>query len=269
MNQFLLRRLAVFQNEAGGEGGAGGGAGGEGGAGSQGGQAPQIDFTNPEVMKAIQSKVDEATAGLKSKNQQLLDSVKNYKETLKGYGGKTPEEIQAILDGIQDAEEKDLIAKGKLDQVFEKRTERMLAAHTAKVEEYQGKLDSANERIVKLSANTVASAIKSAAAEAGALPQALNDFVSRANNVFVLNDDLEVVAVDKDGNVLLDSDGKTPLSPLSWAKALKTDAPHLFAIGNGGGSQGGQGGQGSVGKVNGTPEERQAYFASQYNLPNK
>lgn len=268
MNQFLLRQLALLQNEAGGaggEGGAGAGAGDQGGAGSQGGNANTIDLSHPDVQKAI----NEATAGLKTKQEELLGKIKGYQQTLKGYKGKSPEEIQAILDGVQDAEEKDLIAQGKFDEVFSRRTERMASAHQSTVQEFETKLAEANGRIEKLSANTVASAVKSAAAEAGALPQALNDFVSRAHNVFALNDNFEVVAVDKEGNILLDSDGKTPLSPLAWAKALKSEAPHLFAIGNGGGSQGGQGGKGTIGKVDGTPEERTAYFASRYNLPNK
>lgn len=260
----------MHMDEAGGAGGAGGGAGagagGEGGAGAQGGQAATIDFNNPEVAKAIQERVEAATAGLKTKNQELLGNIKTYKETLKGYGGKSPEEIQAMLSGIEDAEEKDLIAKGKIDEVFTRRTERMSKSHQNTLNEYEGKLTEANSRNEKLAANTIASAIKSAAAEAGALPQALADFVTRSQGIFALGDNLDVVAVDKDGNTLLDADGKTPLSPLSWAKSLRQEAPHLFTIGNGGGSQGGQGGAGTVGKLNGTAEERAAYFASKFNL---
>lgn len=259
----LYSKLMDGASDGSGAGGAGGGAG-TGGTGA--GAATQVDLNDPVVKAAIDAAVANQTNGLVTKRDQLLGEVKKLKEQVNGYNGVTPEQVAQMTSSLQNDEEKKLISEGKLDQVVANRTERMVKSHQQALEARDNELATTKQQVQQLQDKAIASAVKSAAASAGALPAALDDFVSRANGKFVLTDDYQVVAVDKDGNVLLDVDGKTPLTVESWAKSLKTDAPHLFTPASGGGSRGGHGSS-VVGKINGTPEERMAYISSKTGLP--
>lgn len=260
MHWLLQQRFNQLHNPAEGDGAQGGGGGG------QGGQSPEIDFNDPKIKAAIDAAVEKATSGLTAKRDELLGKVKNLTQKLSTFDGIDPDEVRGLLSKIDDDEERDLIGKGEFETVLQRRTDRMVQAHNQALTQKDEEIQAAQQRIANLTDRAIASAIKGAAAEAGALPKALSDFVSRAKGVFTLDDNYEVVAVDQDGNVIYDADGKTPLSPVSWAKSLREEAPHLFTVANGGGSQGGQGPH-TAGKLNGTPEERAAYFASKYQLP--
>lgn len=253
----------------------GGSAGGGGNApapnANQNPQNPQNQPKQPEVpvheTPEFKAALEQATEGLKRKNSELLSKNSQLKDSLKGYGDMKPEEVKALVETLDHSEDQQLIRAGKFDEALNRRTERMKASYEEQVKTVTDELSTYKQKVELLASNTVASAIKSAAAEAGALPVALADFVSRAHGKFILNDQNEVVAVDADGAVLLDADGKTPLSPLSWAKSLQKEAPHLFTKSTGAGAAGGAGGKASVGKVSGTAAERAAYYASQFNLP--
>lgn len=244
--------------------------GSQGGSGQQGGGGEggnsDLDPNDPKIQALIDAKVKEATSGLTAKRDELLGKLTGLKNELKNYEGIDPEKVRNLMNKLETDEERDLIGQGQFETVFERRTEKMQKAHLKALEEKDGELGKANERIARLTESSIASAIKGAAAEAGALPKALSDFVSRAKGVFTLNDDLQVVAVDSEGNVLYDADGKTPLSPIAWAKSLREEAPHLFSVPSGGGSQGGQG-QHTAGSLTGDKAEREQYFATKYKLP--
>lgn len=260
MHWLLQQRFNMLHKPAEDDGAQGGGGG------DQGGQGSEIDFNDPKIKAAIQAEVDKATSGLTAKRTELLGKVQSLKQQLANFDGIDPEEVRGLLAKIDDDEERDLIGKGEFETVLQRRTDRMVQAHNQTLAEKDTEIQTAQQRIANLTDRAIASAIKGAAAEAGALPKALSDFVSRAKGVFTLDDNYEVVAVDQDGNVIYDADGKTPLSPVSWAKSLREEAPHLFTVANGGGSQGGQGPH-TTGKINGSADERAAYFASKYNLP--
>lgn len=242
------------------------GAQGAGGQGAGGDDGSEIDRNDPKIKAIVDEAVKTATSGLTAKRDELLNKMSGLKDQLKSFEGIDPDKVRTLMAKLENDEERDLIGQGQFETVFERRTEKMQKAHLKALEEKDSAIGQANERISRLTDSAIASAIKGAAAEAGALPKALSDFVSRAKGVFTLNDDLQVVAVDADGNVLYDADGKTPLSPIAWAKSLREEAPHLFSVPNGGGSQGGQG-QHAAGSLTGDKAEREKYFASKYKLP--
>jgi hypothetical protein len=156
--------------------------------------------------------------------------------------------VKTILQRFSDDEEAQLIAAGKIDEVLDKRTERLRA-------DVDKQIKAANERAEKAEAfsnkfrdRVLGDAIRSAALKAGALPEASDDLILRAKGTFQLNDEGEAVAVDANGDVLFGKDGKTPLTPVEWAESLKETAPHLFprAEGSGAGGHKPGGGGGSL-----------------------
>lgn len=219
-----------------------------------------------DVAAAVKKAVDEAVAGLKAKNSELLGKLKERDDKLKSFDGIDPVAVSAMLKRFADDEEAGLIKAGKIDEVLTKRTERMKADFDKQLKAEAEARARALSKADKLSARTLAGALRDAAIKTGALPEAMDDIVLRANAVWRLNDDGDPVAMNGD-EVILGKDGKTPLSPMEWAESLRETAPHLWPKAQGTNAPGsGSGPRGSktTGKVDGTPEERAAYFKSKY-----
>lgn len=180
-----------------------------------------------DVTAAIRKAVDEAVAGLKAKNGELLGKLKERDEKLKSYDGIDPDAVRSILSKFASDEEAALIAKGDIDTVLTKRTDRMKADYDKKLQAEAEAKARALSKADKLAARTLAGALRDAAIKTGALPEAMDDIVLRAGSVWRLNDDGEPVAINGD-EVILGKDGKTPLSPMEWAESLRETAPHLW-----------------------------------------
>lgn len=226
----LIRNMMRKYYAAAGEGGEGGGSGGG-----------EVTIT-PE----IQAIIDQQVAGLKSKNAELLGKVKEHSDNLKRFEGIDPDAVRGILQRFSDDEEAKLIAAGKIDEVLDKRTERMRTDVDKQIKAANDRADKAEAFSSKFRDRVLGDAIRSAAIKSGALPGAADDLILRAKGVFTLGDDGEAVALDKDGNQLLGKDGKSPLTPFEWAESLKDTAPHLWPAGEGSGAGGHKQGAGGV-----------------------
>lgn len=209
----------------------------EAGQGSDGGGGNAIP---PEVQALIDAQVAQQVAGLKAKNGELIAANKETRAKFEGLSkqleGFDIEAVKGLLNKASTDEETRLMAEGKTDEVFNRRTERMRA-------EYDAKLQSSERMAGMLRERALADAVRSAAAQAGALPEASDDFVFRSRGQFQLDDSGDVVAVDKDGQVVYGKDGKTPFTPAEWAKSLRDTAPHLFPRATGAGATGNPGGK--------------------------
>ncbi|EKN6222141.1 hypothetical protein DVQ50_05455 [Yersinia enterocolitica] len=199
----------------------------EAGEGGEGGGGPAATIT-PEIQALIDARVNESVTGLKTKNSELLGKLKEQGENLKRYDGIDPDAVKTILQRFSDDEEAKLIAAGKIDEVLDKRTERLRADVDKKLKVANDRAEKAESFSKKFSDRVLGDAIRSAALKTGALPGAADDIILRAKGVFTLNDEGEAVAVDKEGSALLGKDGKTPLTPHEWAESLKDVAPHLW-----------------------------------------
>lgn len=211
MPMFLKRQMMahrLMEEEKGGEGSGGGGE-------------------TPDVQTAIEKAVSEAVAGLKSKNSELLGKLKERDEKLRSYDGIDPDAVRNILKKFADDEEAALIAKGEIDQVLSKRTDRMKADYDKKLQAEAEAKAKAEAKAAKLAERTLAGALRDAAIKSGALPEALEDIVLRASMIWKLDDGGEPVAMNGD-EVILGKDGKTPLTPKEWAESLREAAPHLW-----------------------------------------
>lgn len=232
------------------------------GGGGGGGNA-----ITPEVQAIIDSKVNEAVTGLKTKNSELLGKLKDAGENLKRFDGIDPDAVRAILSKFASDEEAGLIAKGDIDTVLKKRTERMQADYDKKLNAEAEAKARAEAKAAKLANRTLAGALRDAAIKTGALPEALEDIVLRAGSTWTLNDDGEAVAMNGD-EVILGKDGKTPLTPMEWAESLRETAPHLWPKAQGTNAPGSNAGGGkqtfNPAKLGGTREERKAALAARF-----
>lgn len=209
------------------------GEGGEGGASSEG--QPEI---SPELQAIIDARVNDSVMGLKNKNNELLGKLKEQNEALKRFDGIDPDSVRSILQRFSDDEEAKLIAEGKIDEVLNKRTERLRADVDKQIKEANTRAEKAEAFAGKFRDRVLGDAVRSAAMKAGVLPEAADDIILRAKSVFSLSDDGEAVALDEHGEAIFGKDGKTPLTPQEWAESLKESAPHLFPRAEGTGAGG-------------------------------
>ena len=124
----LIRNMLLkyYAPESGGEGGGGGG----------------IEIT-PEIQKLIDERVTSEVTGLKTKNSELLGTIKQQKENLSRFEGIDPDAVRGILQRFSDDEEAKLIAAGKIDEVLDKRTERLRADVDKKIKAANDRADKA------------------------------------------------------------------------------------------------------------------------------
>lgn len=227
INPMTLLKKALFSrlmNQQAGEGGEGGGGG-----------APAI---TPEVQAIIDAKISEAVTGLKSKNSELLGKLKDASTNLQRFDGIDPEAVRNILSKFASDEEASLIAKGDIDTVLTKRTERMQGEFAKQLKGREDTIAQLNAKAAKLAAGKVSGALTQAASKAGALAEAMEDIVLRGHGQgWTINDDGDVVAL-RDGELVLGKDGKTPLSPQEWAESLRESAAHLWPRATGAGATG-------------------------------
>lgn len=214
----MFQRKYVLMQEA--------GEGGEGG----GGQGPEI---TPEVQALIDAQVSAAVSGLKAKNTELLGKVRESSETLKRYEGIDPDAVKTILQRFSDDEEAKLIASGKIDEVLNKRTERMKAGFEQETARERQAREAAEQRAEKFTRRVLENSIRAEASAAGIHQHAVEDALFRAQSLFRLDEDGNPVASEG----LFGKDGK-PLTLKEWMAEMKDKAPHWWpATANGGGSQ--------------------------------
>lgn len=211
LNQFYM------QDEAGG--------GGEGGGGS----GPEI---TPEIQALIDAQVSTAVTGLKAKNTELLGKFKETSDKLKSFDGIDPEAVRSILQRFSDDEEAQLIAGGKIDEVLNKRTERMKSSYDKDLQAAKDEAQRHASRTEKFASRVMKGEVIGAATEAGVHKFAMEDAMLAASRDFELDDDGNPVA--KEGR--FGKDGK-PLTLKEWFAEMKDTRPHWFpATANGGGS---------------------------------
>lgn len=246
------RLFSRLQNQQSAEGGEGGGG------------APAI---TPEVQALIDAQVSQAVNGLKAKNGELIGKLKDASTNLQRFEGIDPDAVRNILSKFASDEEAGLIAKGDIDTVLKKRTERMQDDFTRKLATEADSRTKAEAKASKLAARTLAGAIRDAAMQAGALPEAMEDIVLRGGSTWHLNDDGDPVAMNGD-EVVLSKDGKTPLTPKEWAESLREAAPHLWPKAQGANAQGSIGNKANqpAGNFGGNRADRIAAINKKFNL---
>jgi len=184
------------------------------------------------IKTIVDPAVDEATKGLKDTNKQL----KSEKTKIQGILDKMPtsEELEnykkmsAVIDSSEDAK---LIADGKIDEVIERRTERVRLDFESKNATLQEELDKTKGELgtVNSSFDThrINEAIRAESLKQGVAPEAIEDVVLRSTGIFSIGEDKKIVSLDSEGHVVTDDKG-TPLDIPLFIANLKEKAPHFW-----------------------------------------
>ncbi|MBW9334580.1 hypothetical protein FEE59_13780 [Herbaspirillum sp. RU 5E] len=210
--------------------------------GGGGGGGPEI---TPEIQALIDARINEATAGLKTKNSELLGDQKKLKDMLKQFEGLDPTAMREIMARFENDEEAKLIKDGKFDQVIERRTEKLRAESERQVQQALEKVKAAEKRAQNFESLVLDNHIRAAAATAGMHPQAIEDALFRGRSIFTLDAEGKAIQLGEDKHPVLGKDGKSPFSPAEWLEGMKATAPHWFPTGSTG-AGGGQGGKQSA-----------------------
>lgn len=181
-----------------------------------------------------QEALDSEVGGLKEKRDELLKAQRTLKDQLKQYDGIDAERARKLEAQLAENEEAQLIADGKLDEVLNKRTERMREEYDRKLAEAQNTAESSKAFAQKFRGRVMSDEIRAAAGKVELVDSAVEDAVHRAAALFEVNDEGEVVPKEEAG---LDADGK-PLTPEAWLESMREKAPHWFPVPQGGGARG-------------------------------
>lgn len=197
----------------------------------------KVDLENPEIKAAIQDAVDEAVKGLKDKNAELIKDKKELKDELGSLKSKVEgldlDAIKVLLDKSNQDEESKLIAEGKIEEVIQKRTEKMREEHDKVLKAEKERADKAEAYAQKFKQSVIQSQIVQAAIELEALPEATPDIAFLAQTKFALDENGKAVAVDENGDVVIGKDGQTPMTPKEWVESLREQKPYYWPKPNG------------------------------------
>lgn len=180
----------------------------------------------------------------RNNNIDLLKKTEDLTAQLGKFDGVDMDAYQKALKEQQQLDDKTLIDAGKVDELVEKRVERMKADFEGKSKALGLRVDelsTANLTLTgQLSNVLIDSEIQKAVSSVGKVRDgAMQDILNRGRSLFKLIDNKPVpIGVDK--NPIFGKDGKAPMTFLEWGTDLLDKAPYLFETASGGGSQGGR-----------------------------
>lgn len=221
----------------------------------------------PDIAAMIAAEVAKATAGLKSKNDELLNEVKaerakrqTYEQQIQNMGNQDDiTKARELMERMQaDADLRMIVEGGKaaFEDVLTRRTKSVVAAERAAKE--------AAERAAKEAAERAESAqnrwrserlnyeVTSAVSKAKALPEAAEYIRIKAEQMFALDDESGKPRL-RDGIDAIDRNGN-PHTIDTWVDSLRDSNPFFFGMPAGGGANGSgsRGGDRAPVKINAT-----------------
>lgn len=220
-----------------------------------------------DIQSQITAAVEAATAGLKTKNSELLGESKKAKaeaaklgELFESLGGEDGiKALQSLQKKVSEDATLKLINEGKWEEVLEQKTAKMREAHEKALQTAQGATADAEAKakaaVDKLHGTLLeVDARRACAASEGFQSDALVDVLNRARSVFnAFNENTGKPEIhDEDGNAVLGADGKSAITMDEWLESQKESARHWWAPSRGsgaGGSSAGGGGSDDVSRI--------------------
>jgi hypothetical protein len=163
--------------------------------------------------------------------------------TAKDFDGLDAKEIREMLKQMEGNEEAQLLKAGKIDDVITRRTQKLVQENERKLKEAMDKVAAESARTQRLIAKVLDGSVTTAASKAGLHPQAIDDAMRNAREIFSLDENGNAVQLGEDGKPVLGKDGKTPFTPGEWLESMRESKSHWFpatASGGGARSSGGQ-----------------------------
>lgn len=167
-------------------------------------------------------------------NIKLKKEIDELRRKLDNVDPDALEMGRAALEKARNDRERELIKAGRFDDVFELRMQETRTKHASDLQAMQQKMEASTKAFERMKSSLresrVSSHILAKAAEhkLQILPSAQSDFIRRALDVYSLDDDNGVVAVDREGNPRFNDD-RRPYTELDFFKQVLDEAPHLFA----------------------------------------
>lgn len=207
----------------------------------------EVDDVEPEAKKKPSAAETKRLREFRNENIRLRREMEQLKNVL---GDLTPEDLEsmrAAANRVQDDEEKQLLNKGKFDEVLNRRIAALKAENEKLLKKVNDDLKTAKDRGEKLRTQLKRDRIVARVREEAEklkmrIPQtAIPDVDSRALNIFDLDEDGNVVALDGE-DVRLNNEGKE-FTTRDFVLSLVEDAPHLVEGATGGDVKDGKGGK--------------------------
>lgn len=202
----------------------------------------KVDLNNPEIQEAIKNAVDEQVKGLKAKNDELLGKNKDLNTELSGIKKQLEGvDLTAVKDLLSKAnmdEESKLIAEGKIDEVIQKRTEKMKQDHDKQLQAETDRANKAEAYANQFKQSVVKGQIAQAFSSVGGLSEATDDVTALALSQFALDEKGNAVMINTNGETIIGKDGSTPLSPKEWVESLRETKSYFFPKAQGSGAPG-------------------------------
>lgn len=168
-----------------------------------------VILDSPEVKEAIQKAIDEAVAGLKNKNSELLGELAK----LKPLKDIDPDEYTKLKSLAGEIEEKRMRAAGEFDNL----KKQLLDAHAKEKTEWEAERTKLRK---SLEDNVLTrSAIEAITSEKGSPELLMPHLKSRTK----LDDNGNVIVVDESGNVRVDAKGE-PVTVSTLVAEMKQNA---------------------------------------------
>ncbi|KXJ45884.1 hypothetical protein [Marinobacter sp. Hex_13] len=199
--------------------------------------------------------------GLESNKQQVLDELKTERasrkklegtvESLKGaFGDRTPEDVKAMMDRLENDELARLAAEGNTEKLLEKHKERWEADRKSSEAALQSQIDELTTERDKLnselSKELIDNRAMAAATKAGVIPESLDVVKMLAKSQWKLEEG-EPVLRDEKGEIVTGKKGALTFE--EWAtESLRETHSYLFPRPSGADLRGNNGNQG--GKTN-------------------
>jgi len=209
-------------------------------------------FSQADIDAAVQLAVDNASAGFKAKNGELLNEVKNLKSNAKQWEGLNVDEVNNMMSVFKNNEEAQLIKDGKFEDVIAQRLDKVTTEHNTILKELTDKKDGYKESSSKYKSlyqnKFIDDAMKDLAAKTKARPEALKNISRDARDIFSVDDNGEIVALDENGHNIKTKSGDL-MTPERFMDELKATNPYYWPDS----ISGGHGGDGDSG-----PSDREA-----------
>lgn len=170
---------------------------------------------------------------MRSNNIKLLKEKKELEEKLAGIDMEMLEAGKKASENARNEEEKKLLREGKFDMVFNQRLEKLKGEYETKVGKLNEQLGLTVEHVSNLRDNLRGTKVANHAIRAAQRkklnlqPTAMEDYVRRALDIYDIDEDGNVVAVDEEGNPRLNSESR-PFSDDDFLTQVLEEAPHLL-----------------------------------------
>lgn len=192
-------------------------------------------------------------AEFRDNNRNLKKQLDETKQALEKFKGVDPEKYQEAVQKLRDLEDEKLIKAGQLDEVLEKRTERMRADFDNQLNAYKTRSEKAEKMAEalkgKISEMTIETEIAKAVGDTGEVKKgALGVITLQAKQAWKVDDNGNMYATNSDGSKIYGENGD-PLTIPEWTKSLKDSQPFLFEESTGSNSQGDGTGDSSLSSV--------------------